>query len=71
MQSKSNNQAICALFPFERLKIMTKLYQIDALLPKCYPETFPDGLEFIIMFGALIEPEKIMISILKDVASRF
>ena len=22
------------LFPFERLKIMTKLYQIDALLPK-------------------------------------
>jgi len=50
---------------------MTKLYQIDALLPKCYPETFPDGLEFIIMIGALIEPEKIMISILKDVASRF
>ena len=46
------------LFPFERLKIMTKLYQIDALLPKWYPKTFPNGLEFIIMIGALIEPGK-------------
>ena len=46
------------LFPFERLKIMTKLYQINILLPKCYPETFPNELEFIIMIGVLIEPEK-------------